>query len=105
VTELHVHDWSPWGPSLLAVIAGVERRQRTCRGCDLTQDEPTPDVQKTPAWFGSATEAAVEAMCRVWHGPEWDGLTDLYSAEEALAAAVPHIERAIRDQLERERNQ
>jgi hypothetical protein len=54
VTELHVHDWSPWGPSPLAVIAGVERRQRTCRGCDLTQDEPTPDVQKTPAWFGSA---------------------------------------------------
>jgi hypothetical protein len=48
IDELHVHDWSPWGPSPLAVMAGVERRRRSCRGCDLTQDEPTPTVPSGP---------------------------------------------------------
>jgi hypothetical protein len=57
---LHVHDWSPWGPSPLAVMAGVERRRRMCRGCDLTQDEPTPAA--TP--FGPVPDSVVEAVAR-----------------------------------------
>jgi hypothetical protein len=58
-------------------------------------DQPAPK----DAAMDRAIEAAADAMCRVWHGPQWDGLTDLYSAHEGLAAAVPYIERAIRDKI------
>jgi hypothetical protein len=42
VTELHVHDWTPWGLSPLSETVGVERRRRMCFSCHLYQDKPTP---------------------------------------------------------------
>jgi hypothetical protein len=107
IDELHVHDWTPWGPSPLDAMAGVERRRRWCHGCDLTQDEPAP--------FGPVTESAIEAAARAdWEGllPA-DGLTwetlreevrDSYRAihRVSLAAAVPHIRAQIADEIEAE---
>jgi hypothetical protein len=40
-TELHVHDWTPWGLSPLSETLGVTWRRRTCRGCDVYQGEAT----------------------------------------------------------------
>ena len=112
MTELHVHDWSPWGPSPLAVMAGVERRRRWCRSCDLTQDEPTPELRETP--FGLVPESAISAAADAlvgeesgYCGPGYGTCGSLHVSREhaaelaraALAAAVPHIERAIRDIL------
>jgi len=93
-TELHVHDWSPWGPSPLDVVAGVERHRRVCRGCGVCQDEPTPE---TPSGLvpDSAIEAAAAAISRRY--VMLAGRECRAYAELALAAAVPHIERAIRD--------
>jgi hypothetical protein len=116
-TELHVHDWTPWGPSPLSETAGVERRQRTCRGCDLYQDEPAPagaqpapKMRETP--FGlvpeSAIEAAAKAEYEAWRqvtlssDPPWEGAMSRErelrkdSIRPAVAAAVPHIEREAR---------
>jgi len=112
VTELHVHDWTPWHP--LAVIEGVPWRRRICPGCASTQDEPTPAVRETPAGMESAIEAGAKAL----HHAEWtdggfreldaetcwaqdpDDHAGYYEQARILAAAaVPHIERAIRDRI------
>jgi len=105
VTELHVHDWSPWGPSPLSDAAGVLRRQRSCRGCGVWQDKPTPDEAFGPV-PDSAIEAAARALTPEADGADWDEVLDeadreayRISAGIALAAAVPHIERAIRDKI------
>jgi hypothetical protein len=95
-SELHVHDWSPWGPSPLSETTGVERRQRACRGCELYQDEPTP-AAAVDAGMDSAIEAAAKALAHQ------DCLLPDHRhklrAEAALAAAVPHIERATLERL------
>jgi hypothetical protein len=105
VTELHVHDWTPWGPSPLSDAAGVLRRQRSCRGCGVWQDKPTPDEAFGPV-PDSAIEAAARALTPEADGADWDEVLDeadreayRISAGIALAAAVPHIERAIRDRI------
>jgi hypothetical protein len=119
VTELHVHDWSPWGPSPLSETAGVERRQRTCRGCDLTQDEPALAAPKG-AVPDSAIPAATAVLRDLFRYPCADPQTSRATqeliecgacaactrdwtpeTEAVVAAAVPHIERAIRDTIGR----
>jgi hypothetical protein len=121
VTELHVHDWSPWGPSPLSETVGVERRKRSCRGCGLYQDEPTPDATPIGPVPESAIEAAAEAVARILYQIDgaamgypdeqeagWEDETAEYragwikDATPLVAAAVPHIERAIRDSIEAE---
>jgi hypothetical protein len=116
-TELHVHDWTPWHP--LAVIEGVPWRRRICPGCASTQDEPTPAVRETPAGMESAIEAGAKAL----HHAEWtdggfreldaetcwaqdpDDHAGYYEQARILAAAaVPHIERAIRAEVAAEIN-
>jgi len=114
-SELHVHDWTPWGPSMVNANAGVTWRRRTCRGCYMTQDEPTPDA--TPS--GLVPESAIEAAAKTLYAEDanygnsaaefsytdedWaaqdEGNREAYreSARRAVAAAVPHIERTIRD--------
>jgi hypothetical protein len=93
----HVHDWTPWGPSPLTETAGVERRMRSCRGCDLTQDEPTPVVRETP--FGLVPESAIEAALLVAAGYAMPADARDSIVRGIVAAAVPHIERAIRDKI------
>jgi len=103
-SELHVHDWTPWHP--LAVIEGVQWRRRICPGCASTQDEPVPAVL-----FGPVPESAIEAAARAQFEDQspynWD---DAHLSEDiretwrrdaavGVAAAVPHIERAIRDKI------
>jgi hypothetical protein len=113
-TELHVHDWTPWEPSPLSETVGVERRRRVCFGCQLYQDEPTP-----AAAFGPVPDSAIEAVTAVVRDlfrypcadPRTSGATQELiecgacaactrdwtpEAEAVVAAAVPHIERAIR---------
>jgi hypothetical protein len=98
VTELHVHDWSPWGPSPLSETAGVPRRQRSCRGCDVYQDEPAPAGDQ-PAPKDAAMESAISAGLDAWHVACHAGETQLQGIRRVLAAAVPHIERAIRHRI------
>jgi len=109
-SELHVHDWSPWGPSPLSESLGIERHRRMCFSCQLYQDEPTPDVPSGPV-----PETAIEAAARAdWENgspPAYRGTWETVGEEVresyravnrvALAAAVPHIERAIRDTVGR----
>jgi hypothetical protein len=104
-TELHVHDWSPWGPSPLSESLGIERHRRMCFSCQLYQDEPTPDVPSGPV-----PETAIEAAARAdWENgspPAYRGTWETVGEEVresyravnrvALAAAVPHIERTCR---------
>jgi hypothetical protein len=103
-TELHVHDWTPWGLSPLSDAARVMRRQRSCRGCELYQDEPTPDVP-----VGLVPDSAIEAAAKALYAelePYVSHSRMTYSgsigtrttgiAAAVLAAAVPHIERAAR---------
>jgi hypothetical protein len=104
VTELHVHDWTPWGPSPLSEAAGVERRQRSCRGCDVYQDEPVTGDQPAPkdAVPESAIEAAARAFYYDWEFSDEDPADIAMCRRDigkALAAAVPHIERAIRHRI------
>jgi hypothetical protein len=140
VTELHVHDWTPWTPSPLSDTLGVERHRRVCRGCELYQDEPTPqknlegasgvDASDGPITAGdqpapkdaAAPESAIEAVTAVVRDlfrypcadPQTSGATQELiecgacaactrdwtpEAEAILAAAVPYIERAIRDKI------
>jgi hypothetical protein len=108
-SELHVHDWTPWTPSPLSETAGVERRQRTCRGCQLYQDEPTP-----AAPFGPVPDSAIEAVAvrlytehclEMGFEPCWAKEASGYrekwlgQAADLVVVAVPHIERAIRDRI------
>jgi len=86
-SELHVHDWTPWHP--LAVIEGVQWRRRICPGCASTEDEPTP-IGSVPESAMVAAAAADETCTHRIYGACRDCI---------LAAAVPHIERAIRDRI------
>jgi hypothetical protein len=111
VTELHVHDWAPWGLSPLSDAAGVVRRQRSCLGCELYQDEPIPGVTSVGLVPDSAIEAAAEADYGRMRGDglqPWAALPDSFrdsfraNVRPVVAAAVPHIERAIRDKISAE---
>jgi len=97
IDELHVHDWTPWTPSPLSETLGVERHRRVCRGCELYQDEPTPAAAFGLVPDSAAIEAAAKAI-RNWVLGIRVGVTTwedyVPEAQAALAAAVPHIERA-----------
>jgi hypothetical protein len=112
IDELHVHDWSPWGPSPLSESLGIERHRRMCFSCQLYQDEPTPELRETPLGLvpESAISAAADALVGEesgYCGPGYGTCGSLHVSREhaaelaraALAAAVPHIERAIRDRI------
>jgi hypothetical protein len=99
-----MHDWTPWHP--LAVIEGVQWRRRICPGCATTQDEPTPAGPVPDSAISAAADALIgeeSGYC----GPGYGTCGSLHVSREhaadlarvALAAAVPHIERAIRHQI------
>jgi len=104
----HVHDWTPWGPSPLSETLGVERHRRVCRGCDLYQDEPVTGDQPAPkdaAMDRAVAVAAVEIDAQLEDdafGPLRIAFAEFFAeraARRALAAAMPHIERATLERL------